>query len=179
MSVKEKQKKAFDVMKSDWDYTNLFEAPRLEKVVISTGTGSSQDRGRNDLVMDRLAKITGQKPAPRKAKQSIASFKLREGDPIGAKVTLRGQAMYRFLDKLFNVALPRTKDFRGLEVSAIDEMGNYTIGIREHTVFTESADEEIRDVFGLSVTLVTTAKNKEESEPFLRHIGVPLKSDEE
>lgn len=179
ISVKEKQKEAYDAMKTDRGYTNILEAPRLEKVLLAVGTGSSKDRKKNDFVADRLAKITGQKPSLRSAKQSIASFKLREGDPIGLLVTLRGKTMYRFLDKLFNVALPRTKDFRGLSSASIDVMGNYTIGIREHTVFTETANEELKDVFGLSVTLVTTAKNKEEAEPFLRHIGLPLKSDEE
>lgn len=178
-SVKDKQKKAYEAMKGGHGYTNLLQAPRLEKVIVSTSTGSSKDRGKNDFVIDRLAQITGQKPTVRGAKQSIASFKLREGDPIGVMVTLRGKNMYRFLDKLLNVALPRTKDFRGLSPESVDAMGNYTIGIREHTVFTETSDEELRNVFGLAVTLVTTAETREDAKVFLKHIGLPFKDEDE
>ncbi|HET8574708.1 MAG TPA: 50S ribosomal protein L5 [Candidatus Paceibacterota bacterium] len=173
-SVKEKQNKTYEAMKGDFEYKNPFQSPRLVKVVVSTGTGSSKDRNKNDFVMDRLAKITGQKPTLRSAKKSIASFKLREGDPIGVTVTLRGNAMMKFIDKLLNVALPRTKDFRGLSKKSIDHMGNYTMGIREHTVFTETSDEELKDVFGLSITFVTTAENSKEAEAFLTHLGLPF-----
>jgi large subunit ribosomal protein L5 len=122
--------------------------------------------------------ITGQKASPRPAKQSIASFKLREGEIIGYQVTLRGKRMQHFLDKLIHIALPQTRDFRGLKTSSIDEMGNYTLGIRENTIFPETADEELKDVFGMSITIVTTAKTKTESEALLRHIGFPLKAAE-
>jgi len=175
--AKEKQLKAFDSLKEDFGYTNIFQAPRLEKIVISSGTGSSKDKTRNDLIMDRLAKITGQKPALRAAKKSIASFKLREGDKIGVIVTLRGDRMYAFLDKLVNVAIPRMRDFKGLDVKGIDTMGNYSFGIKEHIVFPETSDEDLRDVFGMTVTFVTTAKNPSEAEAFLRLIGIPFKKE--
>jgi large subunit ribosomal protein L5 len=172
-------KTTFDALKKDFEFTNVNQAPTIEKVVVSVGTGRVDDKQKIALIQDRLAKITGQKPAPRPAKQSIASFKLREGDIIGYQVTLRGQRMIHFLDKLIHVALPQTRDFRGLKTTSIDDMGNYTIGIKEHTVFPETADEELKDVFGMSVTLVTTAKTKEEAEALLRHIGLPLKKREE
>jgi large subunit ribosomal protein L5 len=150
------------------------QAPRIEKVVVSTGVGKIEDKQKLALIQDRLAQITGQKAAARGAKQSIASFKLREGEIIGYQVTLRGKQMESFLDKFINLALPQTRDFRGLRPTAIDEMGNITIGLPEHTIFPETVDEEIRDVFGLAVTIVTTAKSKAEAEALLRHIGLPL-----
>lgn len=171
-------KNAYTALKTDFGYTNVMQAPKVEKVVVSVGTGRVQDKAKIALIQDRLAQITGQKPSPRPAKQSIASFKLREGDIIGYQITLRGNRMMHFLDKLINLALPQTRDFRGLKVTAIDEMGNYTIGIKEHTIFPECGDEEIRDVFSLAITIVTTAKDKKEAEAFLRHIGLPLQNTE-
>jgi len=171
-------KSAYAAMKADFDYTNVMQAPRLEKVVVSIGTGRVDDKKREELIRDRLAMITGQKPSARPAKQSIASFKLREGEIIGYQITLRGKRMEHFVDKLIHVAIPQTRDFRGLKVTAIDEMGNITIGIKENTIFPECGDEEIKDVFGFAVTIVTTAKNKKEAEAFFRHIGLPLKKAE-
>ncbi len=130
--------------------------------------------GKIEIIEDRLAKITGQKAAPRAAKISIASFKVREGDTVGLQVTLRGARMYDFLDKLIHIALPRTRDFRGLKATAIDDMGNMTVGIKENTIFPETSDEDLKDVFGLAITIVTTAKSKPEAEAFFRHIGMPL-----
>jgi large subunit ribosomal protein L5 len=124
-------------------------------------------------------KITGQKPAPRAAKISIASFKVREGETVGLQVTLRGARMYDFVDKLIHIAIPRTRDFRGLKATAIDDMGNLTIGIKEHTIFPETSDEDIKDVFGLAITIVTNCKTKPEAEEFFRHIGIPLRTTEE
>ncbi|MEL6803160.1 MAG: 50S ribosomal protein L5 [Bacteroidota bacterium] len=173
--MKTKLSNVFDSLKSTFDYTNVMQAPRIEKVVVSTGTGKIDDKGRIQLIQDRLAKITGQKVSPRPARMSIASFKLREGDIIGYQVTLRGARMHNFLDKLIHVALPQTRDFRGLKVTAIDEMGNITLGIKEHTIFPETADEELKDVFSLAITIVTTAKTKAEAEALLRHVGLPLK----
>jgi large subunit ribosomal protein L5 len=167
-------KNAYEALKRDFKYKNVMQAPKIEKVVISVGTGRVQDKAKIALIQDRLARITGQKASPRPAKQSIASFKLREGDIIGYQITLRGERMIHFLDKLIHLALPQTRDFRGLKASSIDEMGNYTIGIKEHTIFPECGDEEIKDVFSLAVTIVTTAKSKAESEALLRHIGLPL-----
>ena len=174
-SVKQKQDKVFEIMKDTFSYTNKMAAPKLEKVVINVSTGSAKDRKRNDLVVDRLAKITGQAPALRGAKKSIASFKVRQGDKIGVVVTLRGTRLYAFLDKLIHVAIPRMRDFRGLDEGSIDEMGNFTIGISEHTIFPETSDEDLKDVFGMSITLVTTAKDKREAKAFLEAIGLPFK----
>lgn len=151
------------------------QAPRVQKLVISTGIGKVADAKKIELIQDRLARITGQKAAPRGAKKSIASFKVRQGDVIGYQVTLRGVRMHDFLDKLIHIALPRMRDFRGIKPTAIDELGNITIGIPEHTIFPETSDEEQRDVFGFSVTIVTSATSREEAEAFLRHVGVPLR----
>lgn len=149
--------------------------PKITKVVVSVGVGSFKDKNKFKIVEDRLAKITGQKAAPRGAKVSVASFKSREGDVVGYQVTLRGHRMHDFLEKLIHIALPRTKDFRGINPTAADEMGNYTLGIKENTIFPESTDEELKDVFGLAITIVTTAKSKEEVLKLLTHLGFPFK----
>ncbi|MEK7639308.1 MAG: 50S ribosomal protein L5 [Patescibacteria group bacterium] len=177
-TVQTRMQKAFDALKGTFAYTNVNQVPKVEKIIVSVGVGRVEDKAKLALIQDRLARITGQKPAPRPAKQSIASFKLRQGDIVGYQVTLRGARMQHFLDKLIHLALPQTRDFRGLKLSSIDEMGNYTMGIKEHTIFPETADEEIKDVFGMSITIVTTAKNKTESEAILRHIGLPLQKAE-
>ena len=176
-SVQEKQKASFATLAKEFHYENVMAAPRLMKVTVSVATGSAmkRDRKRNELVMDRLAKITGQKPTLRKAKMSVASFKTREGDEIGVAVTLRGARMFGFLDKVLNVALPRTKDFRGVNRTSVDNIGNMTFGIKEHTIFPEIKDEELKDIFGMAVTLVTTAKTKEEATKFFEIIGIPFK----
>lgn len=173
-TISQKTKDAFKTMKSDFGYTSSMQAPRVSKVVVSIGTGSIKDKKRQEFIAGRLSRITGQKAAPRAAKKSMANFKIREGDQVGFQTTLRGARMQTFLEKLVNIVLPRVKDFRGIKASAIDEMGNITIGIKEHTVFPETADEDAKDVFGMAVTITTTAKNKKEAEAFLRHIGVPL-----
>jgi large subunit ribosomal protein L5 len=177
-TVQTRLKQAYTSLKDTFGYKNPHQAPTVEKVVISVGTGRVDDKAKIALIQNRLAMITGQKASPRPAKQSIASFKLREGEIIGYQVTLRGKRMQHFLDKLIHIALPQTRDFRGLKTSSIDEMGNYTLGIRENTIFPETADEELKDVFGMSITIVTTAKTKTESEALLRHIGFPLKAAE-
>lgn len=181
ISIKEKGKKAFEALKHEFGYSNPLMAPRIVKVVINSGTGktSQSDKKRNEFIADRLSKITGQKPAPRGAKKSIASFKTREGDVVGFVITLRGKRMYGFLDKVLNIALPRTRDFRGLSSSAIDEMGNFTIGIKEHIVFPETSDDELKNVFGLAITIVTTAKNKKEARAFFEYLGFPFKKKEQ
>ena len=168
----------YETLKGDFGYKNVNEAATIEKVVISVGTGRVEDKAKIALIQDRLALITGQKASPRPARLSIAAFKLREGDIVGYQVTLRGQRMMDFMNKLVHVALPQTRDFRGLKATSIDEMGNYTLGIKEHTIFPETADEDIKDVFGMSITMVTTAKTKTEAEALLRHIGMPLKKPE-
>ncbi len=179
LTVKEKEAQVFEKLKGVFQYKNKMAVPRLKKVVVNTGTGTAmkKDKNRNEAIAGRLSKITGQKPAMRGAKQSISSFKIRQGDPIGIMVTLRGDRMYAFLEKLLNVALPRTKDFRGINRTAVDNIGNLTIGIKEHTIFPETADEDIRDVFGLAITVVSTAKNKKEGMAFFEALGVPFKKE--
>jgi len=178
-SVQARIKGAYEALKGDFGYSNVSQAPTIEKVVVSVGTGKVDDKQKIALIQDRLAKITGQKAAPRPAKQSIASFKLREGDIVGYQVTLRGARKIHFLDKLIHIAIPQIRDFRGLKVTSIDEMGNYTMGIKDNTIFPETAEEDLKDVFGMSITIVTTANSKAEAEALLRHIGMPLKKVEE
>jgi large subunit ribosomal protein L5 len=175
-SVKELESKSFETLKGEFGYTNPLSAPRLVKVVVTVGTGKAikNNKNHNDLVSDRLAKITGQKAALRKAKKAIASFKTRQGDVIGVVVTLRGKKMYDFLDRLLKVALPRTKDFRGVNISGVDQLGNMSLGIKEHTIFPEIKDEEIRDIFSLGINVVTSAGSKKEAEGFFKLIGMPF-----
>jgi large subunit ribosomal protein L5 len=177
MTTKHKAKGAFEAMKGDFNYSSPMQAPRITKIIVSTGVGSVKDKKRLELINDRLTKLTGQKPAPRSTTKSIANFKTRRGDLAGYQVTLRGARMRSFLDKLIHIVFPRVRDFRGLNAKAIDEMGNITIGFKEQIVFPETADEEAKDIFGLAVTIGTTAKNKKEAEAFLRHIGLPLKAE--
>ncbi len=178
MTIKEKSQKSYESLKDKFAYKNVMAAPKLMKVVVSSGTGSAMKRNKNhnELVADRLTKITGQKTALKGAKQSIATFKIRQGDPVGVSVTLRGPRMYGFLEKFFNIAVPRTKDFRGFNRSAVDSIGNLSLGLKEHTIFPETADEDIKDVFGLSVTIVTSAKSKAEGTAFFELLGVPFKA---
>jgi len=174
--IQEKQKTAFNDLKAEFGWSNVMQTPKIQKVVVSVGVGKmAKDKSKVELVEDRLAKITGQKPASRGAKQAISTYKTRIGDKVGYQVTLRGKRAEDFLNRVVHIALPRTKDFKGISAGAIDEMGNYTLGIKEHTVFPETADEELKDVFGMAVTVVTTAKNKKEAEAYLRHLGFPFK----
>lgn len=176
MNAVQTQSKTFESLKGQFGYTSPMQAPKVTKVVISTGVGKvNKDKKRLELVEDRLERITGQHAAQRAAKKAIANFKSRTGDIVGYQVTLRGKRADDFLSKLINIVLPRVKDFRGLNPKAIDEMGNITIGLREHTVFPETADEDSKDIFGIAITITTTAKNKTEAEAFLRHMGLPLK----
>lgn len=178
-STKQKQAETFASLKEKMGYKNPMQSPRLQKVVVSAGVGSFKDKKKIETVEDRLSKITGQKPAKRGAKKSVAAYKTRTGDTVGTQVTLRGSRMYGFLDKLLNVAFPRTRDFRGISANAIDEIGNITIGIKEHTIFPEAVDEDLRDVFGMGITVVTTAKTKKEAKAFFDHLGFPFKKEEE
>ncbi len=179
LTVKEKEIESFDKMKSIFKYKNTMASPKLSKVVLNVGTGTmvKKDKNKNDAISLRLAKITGQKPSLRGSKKSVASFKVRQGDPIGVMVTLRGARMYAFLEKLINIALPRTKDFRGISRKVVDNIGNLTLGIKEHTIFPETADEDIKDVFGLSITIVSSARNQKEGLAFFEYIGIPFKKD--
>jgi len=176
MELKNRIKEISEKIKEKFQFKNDFEVPKVEKVVISVGIGKIKDNKQKiALIEDRLKKITGQAPILVKAKKSIAQFKVREGQPSGYKVTLRGDRMYYFLDKFLNLTIPRTKDFRGIDPKSVDEMGNLTIGVREHIVFPETSDEELKDIFGLSVTIVTTAKNQEVAKEFLELLGVAFK----
>ena len=175
MNIETKVKETYEALKGSFPWANRMQIPKLEKIVISTGTGRARkDKQKTDLIQDRLAKISGQKPIARKAKKSIASFKLREGEDVGYSVTLRGKNMINFLDKFINVAIPRMRDFRGIPRKSIDEIGNLTIGIPEHTVFPETPDENIQDVFGISVTIVLTTNDKAEAEAFYEYLGMPF-----
>ncbi len=174
-TLKSKISKAYTVLSKSQGYKNKMQAPKIKKVIVSVGVGSMKDKNKIKVVEDRLARITGQKAAPRGAKVAIANFKSREGDVVGYQVTLRGARMYDFLEKLIHISLPRTKDFRGISRTGADEMGNYTLGIKEHTIFPETADEELKDVFGLAVTIVTSAKSREEVTAFLEYLGFPFK----
>lgn len=176
-SVSEKQKQAFHSLKDKFGYKNINEAPKIQKVVVSTGVGSTTDKNKLKLIPEKLALITGQKPLSIKAKKSIAQFKVRAGQLSAYKVTLRGQKAFGFVDKLINIVLPRTRDFRGLPNESVDNVGNYTFGIKENTIFPETSDEELRNVFGMSVTIViANTKSKEESLAFLKELGLPIKS---
>lgn len=175
ITTKEKESKTYESLKASLSYTNKMQSPKLKKVVISVGVGSIKDKNKVELVADRLGKITGQKVAPRVAKKSIASFKIREGDRVAYQVTLRGKRMSDFIDRLINISLPRTKDFRGLSDNGIDGMGNFTMGIKEHTIFPETSNEDIKDVFSFAITIVTSAKTKKEAKEFLVYLGFPFK----
>jgi len=173
--LKKKIEKVTPELKKELGVKNNLAIPQLVKVMINSGTGKAKDKKRNELVADRLAKLTGQKPAPRGAKQSIASFKVRQGDVVGYAVTLRGQRMYDFLELLLNVTIPRIRDFKGYDEKIVDEVGNLTLGVKEHIVFPQTADEELKDVFGLAITIVTSAKDKKSALAFFKAIGFPFK----
>jgi large subunit ribosomal protein L5 len=173
--IQEQQKTTFNTLKGDLGWKNVMQTPKVERIVVSVGVGKmAKDKEKVKLVANRLEKITGQKAVVRGAKKAIATYKTRIGDKVGYQVTLRGKRAEDFLNRLLHIALPRTKDFKGIKAGAIDEMGNYTLGIKEHTVFPETADEDIKDVFGLAITVVTTAKNKKEAHAYLSHLGFPF-----
>ncbi|ARU61077.1 50S ribosomal protein L5 [Tumebacillus avium] len=161
---------------SKFEYKSVMQAPKLEKIVINMGLGEAVANAKVlDAAVADLETISGQKPVITKAKKSIAGFKIREGMPIGAKVTLRGERMYHFLDKLFNVALPRVRDFRGISPKAFDGRGNYTLGLKEQLLFPEIEYEKVDKMLGMDIVFVTTAKTDEEGREFLRLMGAPFR----
>jgi large subunit ribosomal protein L5 len=161
----------------EFRYTSPMEVPRLKKIVLNMGLGEAiQNIKVLDASMEELALIAGQRPVVTRARKSIASFKLREGMPIGCMVTLRRGRMYDFFDKLVNVALPRVRDFRGLSDKALDGRGNFTVGIKEHIIFPEIDYDKIDKIKGLNITIVTTAKTDEEGKALLKMMGMPFKS---
>lgn len=157
-------------------YKNIHQIPKIEKIVVNVGAGEAiQNIKCLDYIQDYLQNIVGQKPIIRKAKKSIASFKLRQGNPIGVKVTLRRKKMYDFLDRLINIALPRVRDFKGLSNKSFDGKGNYSFGIQEQLVFPEVNFEKIDKIRGMNITVVTTAKTDEEAKELLLSLGVPFR----
>ncbi|RMG61106.1 MAG: 50S ribosomal protein L5 [Deltaproteobacteria bacterium] len=163
-------------MMDKFGYENPMQVPRLVKVVINMGLGEAiQNIKLLDSAVEELALITGQRPIVTKAKRSIANFKLRKGMPIGVMVTLRGHRMYVFIDKLFNVALPRVRDFRGVSPKGFDGRGNYTLGIREQIIFPEINYDKIEKIKGMNITFVTTAETDEEAYWLLKFLGMPFR----
>ena len=161
---------------SKFNYKNVMQIPKIAKVVVNIGVGEAiQDPKVLDAACSDLTQITGQKPLVTRAKKSIAAFKLRQGMPIGAKVTLRGDRMYYFLDKLFNVALPRIRDFRGISTDGFDGRGNYTLGLKEQLIFPEISIDKIDKVRGMDITIVTSAQTDQEGIELLRAMGMPFK----
>jgi len=157
-------------------YTNPFQVPRLEKIVINMGVGEGKENPKvMDFAVADLQMITGQKPVVTRAKKSIANFKLRENSPIGCKVTLRGARMYEFLDRLVNVALPRVRDFKGVPPKAFDGRGNYALGLKEQVIFPEIEYDKVDKVRGMDVIIVTSARTDEEAKALLAHLGVPFR----
>jgi large subunit ribosomal protein L5 len=162
-------------MQREFSYQNVMQVPRLVKVVVNIGLGEAlQNAKALDAATNDVAAITGQRPIITRAKKSIATFRLREGNPIGAKVTLRGKRMYDFLDRLFNVALPRVRDFRGVSPDSFDGRGNYTLGLREQLVWPEIDYDSIDKVRGMEITIVTTAETDEEARHLLGLLGMPF-----
>jgi large subunit ribosomal protein L5 len=164
-------------LKKERSYSSVMAVPKLQKVVINMGVGeATQNVKVIDAALDELAQITGQRPAVRRARKSVASFKLREGMPIGVSVTLRGDRMYEFVDRLFNVALPRVRDFRGVATSSFDGRGNYTLGLKDQIVFPEVDYAKVEKLRGMNVTFVTTARSDEESKQLLGYLGMPFRN---
>ncbi|MBC7333810.1 MAG: 50S ribosomal protein L5 [Actinobacteria bacterium] len=175
--LKEKyEKEIVPQMMKEFNYKNVMEVPKLEKITINMGVGSAtQNIKELESVAQDLAKLSGQKPIITRAKKSIAGFKVRKGNPIGCKVTLRGNRMYEFLDRLLNVALPRVRDFRGLSPNSFDGYGNYTIGIKEQLIFPEVDYDSVQSVKGMNITITTTAKSDREAASLLEKFGFPFR----
>lgn len=179
MNLKEQYKtEVVESLVKKFNYTSVMQAPRLEKIVVNMGVGEAINNTKilEDAVED-LTIITGQKPVITKAKKSIANFKLRDGMPIGTKVTLRGDKMYDFLEKLIKVALPRVRDFRGINGGSFDGRGNFTMGVKEQLIFPEIDYDKINKVRGMDITIVTTAQTDEEGYALLQELGMPFKKE--
>jgi large subunit ribosomal protein L5 len=171
------EKEIVPQLMKDFNYKNVMQVPKLEKIVVNMGLGEAiQNIKILDSAVEEIALITGQKAVITKAKKSIASFKLRQGKPIGCMVTLRKARMYEFLDRLLNVALPRVRDFKGISGKACDGRGNYTLGVKEQLIFPEISYEKVDKVKGLNITIVTSAKNDEECKALLKLLGMPFRN---
>ncbi|MBZ4663302.1 MAG: rplE [Caloramator sp.] len=174
--LKEKyEKEVVPALREKFGYKSIMEVPKIEKIVINMGVGDAKDNSKLlDAAVNDLTLITGQKAVVTRAKKSIANFKLRQGMPIGCKVTLRGAKMYEFADKLFNVALPRVRDFKGVSNKAFDGRGNYTLGVKEQLIFPEIEYDKVEKLRGMDIVFVTTAKTDEEARELLRLLGMPF-----
>ncbi len=174
--LKEKyQKEIAPAMMQKFQYKSVMEIPRLEKVVLNMGLGDAKDNAKAlDSAVNELAQISGQKPIVIKARKSVAAFKLRKGMNVGAKVTLRGERMYQFVDKLLNIALPRVRDFRGVSAKSFDGRGNYAVGIKEQLIFPEINYDKVEQIRGMDIIFVTTAKTDEEARELLKLLGMPF-----
>lgn len=158
-----------------FQYKNIMEVPKLEKIIINIGLGEAKDNPKAlESAINELTLISGQKPVVTQARKSIANFKLREGQKVGVKVTLRGQKMYDFLDKLMNIALPRVRDFRGIKATSFDGRGNYALGLKEQLIFPEIEYDKVDAIRGMDIVVVTTAKTDEEAKAFLEKMGMPF-----
>ena len=167
---------AIPALKKEFGYTNPMQVPRIEKVVLNVGLGEAVSNAKLiEVVCNEIGAITGQKPVVTKARKSIASFKLRQGMPIGVTVTLRRDRMYEFLDRLMNIALPRVRDFRGVSSKAFDGKGNCTLGIKDHIIFPEIAIDKIEKVYGMNICVVTSARTDDEARSLLKYLGMPFK----
>ncbi|WP_261134665.1 50S ribosomal protein L5 [Bacillus sp. Marseille-Q3570] len=162
-------------LQEKFNYTSVMQVPKIEKIVVNMGIGDAVSNAKAlDVAVEELTEIAGQKPVVTKAKKSIAGFKLREGMPIGAKVTLRGERMYEFLDKLISVSLPRVRDFRGVSKKSFDGRGNYTLGVKEQLIFPEIDYDKVNKVRGMDIVIVTTANTDEEARELLLQVGMPF-----
>jgi large subunit ribosomal protein L5 len=166
-------------LRKSFDFKNIMQVPRIEKIVVNIGMGEALDNPKAlEAAVSDLTIVTGQKPVTNKARKSIANFKLREGRLIGTKVTLRGERMWSFLDRLVNTALPRVRDFRGISANAFDGRGNYTLGLRDQLIFPEIEYDKIDKLRGMEVTIVTTAKNDDQARALLQMLGMPFSKKE-
>ena len=164
-------------LKKHFDYKNVNRIPKLEKIVVNAGIGDAKDNSKSfQIAVEELKSITGQKPLVTHAKKSVANFKLREGQPVGAKVTLRNDRMYEFMDKLISIALPRVRDFRGINGNSFDGRGNYTMGVKEQLIFPEIVYDQVEKTRGFDITFVTSAHTDEEDKELLKLMGMPFKA---
>lgn len=170
------KEKVIPALKEEFGYKNVMQVPKIEKITLNVGYGRFMKDGAHiENVTDTLRRITGQNPTQNKAKKSISNFKIREGNEIGASVTLRGKRMYDFLDKLVNIALPRVKDFRGISPKSFDRQGNYSVGLKEQLAFPEIKSDAVDRIHGLQIVISTTADNKKEGLSLLKQLGFPFK----
>ena len=168
---------AVPALKKHFDYKNVNRIPKLEKIVVNAGIGDAKDYSKSfQIAVEELKSITGQKPLVTHAKKSVANFKLREGQPVGAKVTLRNDRMYEFMDKLISIALPRVRDFRGINGNSFDGRGNYTMGVKEQLIFPEIVYDQVEKTRGFDITFVTSAHTDEEAKELLKLMGMPFKA---